>query len=148
LLKARWWDLDRDQILSLRPLLQSSDVDAVIEACNRIRGVAESPDTTLLKPSVAPAPVHPARPAGNEAGISSWCVRYLADFLDIAPERIDVDAPFVRLGLDSVGRASLMTGLEESLGVSITPDDIVEYPTIAALARFLATQDVAVSARA
>lgn len=145
LLKARWWDLDHGQILSLQPVLQSDDVDAVIDACNRMRGASEAPSTAAtVEPRLAHAPI-PAPNAGNEAGILSWCVRYLAEFLKVPPEKIDVDAPFSRLGLDSIGRASLMTGLEDALGVAITPDDIVEHPTIAALARHLAAQDVAVS---
>jgi acetyltransferase-like isoleucine patch superfamily enzyme/acyl carrier protein len=152
LLKARWWDLDHDQIMELRPLLQSEAVEAVIEACNRIRGVIVDEPVAPAATKAATAPgsngAQPAKsdaPHATEGAISSWCAGYLAMLLEVSPDKMDLEAPFARLGLDSVGRASFLTALEDTLGAAITPDDMVDYPTIAALARHLAQQDINVA---
>jgi acyl carrier protein len=42
------------------------------------------------------------------------------------------------LGMDSVARTSFMFALEELLNVTVTSDDLIEQPTIAALADHLA----------
>ena len=74
----------------------------------------------------------------TEPAIASWCVKYLAGLVEVPAEQVDKNGTFASLGMDSVARATFMVALEEFLNVTVTPDDIAEYPTIAALARHLA----------
>ena len=57
--------------------------------------------------------------------------------LRIPPEDVDNDAPFSSLGLDSLAAAELTSEVEDLLGVTIPPAAVHEYPTVAALARFI-----------
>jgi acyl carrier protein len=74
----------------------------------------------------------------SETEISEWCVKYLARTLDLPEATVDPDAGFARLGLDSANSIYLIVELEEWLGVELTAEVIVEYPSIAKLARYLA----------
>ena len=76
----------------------------------------------------------------SAAAISAWCVNYLATMMELPPERIDVGATFASLGMDSVVRTSFQFALEELLNVPVTSDDLIERPTIAALADHFASQ--------
>jgi acetyltransferase-like isoleucine patch superfamily enzyme len=39
LLALRWWDLGANDVMSLRPLLQSDDVERFVEECRRLKGL-------------------------------------------------------------------------------------------------------------
>jgi len=77
-------------------------------------------------------------PLRSAAAISNWCVNYLAAVMEVPPERIDVGATFANLGMDSVIRTSFMFAIEELLDVPVTSEDMIDRPTIAALADHLA----------
>jgi acyl carrier protein len=74
----------------------------------------------------------------SAAVISDWCVNYLATAMELPPERIDVNATFASLGMDSVVRTSFQFALEELLKVPVTSEDLIERPTVTALADYLA----------
>jgi acyl carrier protein len=74
----------------------------------------------------------------TEPAIASWCVKYLAELVEIPPDQVDKNGTFASLGMDSVARATFMAALEEFLNTTVTPDDIADHPTIAALAHHLA----------
>jgi acyl carrier protein len=74
----------------------------------------------------------------SAAAISAWCVNYLASAMELPPERIEVDATFASLGMDSVIRTSFQFALEELLSVPVSSEDLIERPTITALADHLA----------
>jgi acyl carrier protein len=74
----------------------------------------------------------------SATGISAWCVNYLAMAMEVPPERIDVNATFASLGMDSVVRTSFQFALEELLNVPVSSEDLIERPTVAALADYLA----------
>jgi acyl carrier protein len=76
----------------------------------------------------------------SESAIGDWCVEYLSRTLDVADQTIAPDVEFARLGLDSANSVYLVVELEEWLGIELTPNVIFEYPTIAKLARYLATR--------
>ena len=78
--------------------------------------------------------------SASEAEIRDFCVAYLRDSLDIAPDQVVPDAPFARLGLDSASSVMLLVALEDWLDVELDPALIAEYPTIAALARYVASR--------
>jgi chloramphenicol O-acetyltransferase type B len=151
LLELRWWDLEPAQVKALRPLLVESDIGAFLAACRKVRGLPpRSPSSLPLQPPLQSTPIATVAvgaaavpdSSGPEsctpAAISTWCVNYLATLLELPPDRIDVDATFASLGMDSVTRTSFLFAIEEVLNVTITTDDLIERPTIARLADQLA----------
>jgi acetyltransferase-like isoleucine patch superfamily enzyme/acyl carrier protein len=144
LLELRWWDLGHERVLAMRSQLQSGDVQAVIEEVSQIRGVPVLEEVPSDAARLAPRPVPASgiqviqRESRTEPGITSWCVKYLAELVEVPAEQVDTNGTFASLGMDSVARATFMVALEEFLNARVTPDDIAEYPTIAALAHHLA----------
>jgi acetyltransferase-like isoleucine patch superfamily enzyme len=64
LLELRWWDLDREQLRPLLPLLQSDRVDAFIQECRKIRpatGRSTSSDSANATLQLAGVNVRTAR---------------------------------------------------------------------------------------
>jgi len=78
------------------------------------------------------------RTKASEAQIREWCIAELARALKLAPERINPQAKFARLGLDSAASALLIADLEDWLGVELSAELIFEHETPAALARHVA----------
>jgi len=78
------------------------------------------------------------RTQASESDIRDWCIAYLAEALKLAPERINPQAKFARLGLDSAGSALLIADLEDWLGLELSVELIFEHQTPAALARHVA----------
>jgi acyl carrier protein len=76
--------------------------------------------------------------AASEAEIREFCLGYLRKSLELPAEEIVPEASFARLGLDSASSVGLLLELEEWLGLELSPEATVDYPTIAELARFLA----------
>ncbi|KFC75010.1 Acyl carrier protein [Bosea sp. LC85] len=74
----------------------------------------------------------------GEAEITGWCVAHLAKALRRPEGKIDPQAKFTRLGVDSAMAVYLVAELEEWLGRELAPELAFEYPTIATLARHLA----------
>ena len=74
----------------------------------------------------------------SETEIREWCIAYLAKSLKRPPDKIDPNAKFSRLGLDSASSVNLLMDLEEYLGAELSSDLVFEYPTIAQLARQIA----------
>ena len=72
--------------------------------------------------------------------ISQACIDSLAETLSIAPDQIDPDAKFSRLGLDSGMSVFLLLSLEERLGVTLVPESIYENPTVTQLSEHIAGQ--------
>ena len=67
---------------------------------------------------------------GLEAGAVSKAsqVRFRGPFLDGT-----LDATFAELELDSLARMELCIAIEVALGVSLAPEELERYPTLAAL---------------
>ena len=80
------------------------------------------------------------RDAPDEAAIRRWLVAYLVDELGVERGEIDGATPFDDLGLDSAAAVTLTGDLEESLGRTLSPELAYEYPTIDALAEYLARE--------
>jgi polyketide synthase 12/myxalamid-type polyketide synthase MxaF len=64
-------------------------------------------------------------------------IDHIAAQLGIPAEKIDIQAPFVDYGLDSVQAVSIAGEIEGQLGRSLPPTLLWDYPTIAALAAHL-----------
>jgi len=74
----------------------------------------------------------------TESEIIDWCVAYLAKSLNLAPERIDPQVKFARLGMDSAASVFLVS--EDWLGLDLSVEMLFEHQTPAALARYLAAR--------
>ena len=101
------------------------------------------------KPAVGEAPVveHEPRPPSTvpavqrAAEIEAWLVGRIAAQLSAAPASVEPERPFVDYGLDSVQAVTLVGELETWLGHSLSPTLIWDYPSIAALSRYLAREE-------
>jgi len=79
--------------------------------------------------------------------IQAWLVSRLARELRVEPHEIDSRDPFSYYGLDSRTAVTLSGELEDWLGRRLSPTLLWDYPTIEALARYLAQEsDVSESA--
>jgi acyl carrier protein len=74
----------------------------------------------------------------TEADIRDWCIAYLARTFKLPPERIDPQAKFARLGMDSAASVFFIVELEEWLGLELAAETVFEYPTPTKLARHVA----------
>jgi len=74
----------------------------------------------------------------TESDIRDWCIAYLRRMVDNPSIVVGPDASFAELGLDSATSAYFIVELEEWLGAELRPELVFEYPTIAALAHFIA----------
>lgn len=72
--------------------------------------------------------------------IQTWLVRHIANRLNLSPEEIDPQQPFVFYGLDSVQAVSLSGDLEIFLGRRLSPTLIWDYPSIDLLSEYLASE--------
>ncbi|MEH2381694.1 MAG: acyl carrier protein [Nostoc sp.] len=72
--------------------------------------------------------------------IEAWIVSYLADMLNINPDKIDTSIPFDRYGLDSAGAVGMSGDLEGWLGSEFEPTLLYDYPTVDTLAKYLAAE--------
>jgi acyl carrier protein len=78
--------------------------------------------------------------------ISEFCVISLAKVLRVSKDRVETDAKFNRLGLDSAMVVYVMMELEEKLGIELSMDDFYDYPSVRELSRYLAEKHAGLSA--
>ena len=71
--------------------------------------------------------------------IERWLVAKISSLSGIKIEDIELQEPFAYYGLDSVAAVSLSGELEDWLGKKLSPTLVYDYPSIAALARHLAS---------
>ena len=76
----------------------------------------------------------------TESEIIDWCVAYLAKSLMLAPERIDSQVKFTRLGMDSAASVFLVSDLEDWLGLDLSVEMLFEHQIPAAPACYLAAR--------
>ena len=69
--------------------------------------------------------------------IQNWIVNYVAEILEVNPNRIDVTIPFDRYGLDSSAAVGLSGDLETWLDRELDPTLLYQYFTIEALTQHL-----------
>jgi len=148
LLGLRWWDLGREQIETLRPLLLGTDIELFIAECRKLKGLPLREKRTLTDPqAVASAALEvPVERIGvlasdpTEVEIRQWCAGFFAKELKVPPSQIDPGVKFTRLGIDSTISIIFTIDLADWLGVELPPDIMFDYPTIGDLARHLAQQ--------
>jgi probable biosynthetic protein (TIGR04098 family) len=131
LVELRWWDLPYAEVKALRPLLEETDIEAFLAACRKARAL---PAKGRERPK--PAPQAPAIAAGGEvaAGTRSGQVIAIIKREIQTFTAADMDTPFDRVGIDSMGMLIVRTQLEALAGVTIddrrwagvvTPRDLV-----------------------
>ena len=76
----------------------------------------------------------------TEREIQNWIVNYVAELLEVNPDRIEPTIPFDRYGLDSSAAVGLTGDLEDWLRKELDPTLLYNYPTIKMLAHYLATE--------
>ena len=70
--------------------------------------------------------------------ISKWIKIYLAEILEVKPEKIDENYEFERFGINSSAAVSLVGDLEEWLGFELSPSLFFEFNTITQVSTHLA----------
>jgi probable biosynthetic protein (TIGR04098 family) len=115
LLSLRWWDLSREEVLSLRPLLFGSDVGALIAAVRALKGLPAQPQRPPEKKVEAGRVPAPPTTAVSDDNVLAL-VRRVFPAISLA----DLDAPLDRLDVDSFGMITLRTELEQEIGCEIT----------------------------
>ena len=76
----------------------------------------------------------------SEAEIRQWLLDKLAAQLHLDPKDIDLDGPVVAHGMDSMQFVVVVGELEEWLGCRFLDNPLIDYPSVNALSRFLASQ--------
>jgi NADPH:quinone reductase-like Zn-dependent oxidoreductase/acyl carrier protein len=79
-----------------------------------------------------------AEPAQRRDMLEAHVREQLSAVLRLAPSRIDARTPFRNMGIDSLMALELRNRLEATVGVMLSATMVWNYPTIAALAPFLA----------
>jgi acyl carrier protein len=69
--------------------------------------------------------------------LQTWIVNYVAELLEVKPEKIDVAIAFDRYGLDSSAAVGLAGDLEDWLERELDPTLLYDYPTIESLSEHL-----------
>lgn len=72
------------------------------------------------------------------AAIQVWLAVQIAERLRVDPNDLDVQQPFFHYGLDSMASVSISGALEQWLERRLSPTLVYDYPSIAALAQYLA----------
>ena len=97
------------------------------------KGLADATEAELPE---APAELVPRQAPAAE--IESWLIERITARLRLAAGDVKVTTPFLELGMGSLDAMEIAAGLERWLGRQLSPTAIYNYPTIAALARWLA----------
>ncbi|MBI3361099.1 MAG: AMP-binding protein, partial [Chloroflexi bacterium] len=104
-----------------------------------VRDDTRHPSPAPRHPSPAPRRATPVtRPA---AEIEDWLKRRIARAVRLEPHEIDVRQPFAYYGMNSLQAVGLAGELEEWLGRSVSITLAYDYPTIEAVANYLAGED-------
>jgi acyl carrier protein len=74
----------------------------------------------------------------SAAAIERWLIERVSELVGVGPSELDTAAPFAVFGLDSVAAVGLAGELEDWLDVEVPATILWDYPTIAALAEYLA----------
>ena len=79
----------------------------------------------------------PAAPLATNAPLLPWLVHAIGRSLSIAPERVDADADFDELGLDSVQAVGISGALSDQLAQELPATLLYEHRSIRELANYL-----------
>lgn len=80
----------------------------------------------------------PASGAHALPSIRETMVRLLAKQMHLSPAQVQTDRPFTEYGLDSIAALTISGELEDQYGIELPPTLLWDYPTVDALASYLA----------
>ncbi len=119
----------------------NKSLDAVYEWTLSVEENPLPPASTeeyIVEQDATPDAQSQERALWTKEAIQSWLVTQIAERLRINQRDIDIRAPLAYYGMDSVQAVSLSADLETLLGREVPPTLAYDYPTIDALARYLA----------
>jgi acyl carrier protein len=73
--------------------------------------------------------------------IEAWLVQRIATQLSVPEGQVQVDRPFLELGMGSVEVAEVASDLEQWLNRKLSPTVVYNFPNISLLAQFLAAPE-------
>lgn len=88
----------------------------------------------------AAAPVTNSDAQRSLSDIRAWLTGYLAFLVNENPENVNTELSFDNHGLDSAAAASLVGDLEDWMGIELDATIVYDYPTVSALADYLAVR--------
>src|SRR5262249_51609700 len=68
--------------------------------------------------------------------IKHWLINQIAILFGIEFDKVEIEAPFARYGIDSMQAVTIVRALGELVGRKLNITAIWEYPTIESLARY------------
>ena len=101
--------------------------------------------STALQPETRREPVSPIEVDRSAEQIEEWMLHWLVNRLSMDPADAARDRPFAEFGVDSLTAVELSRELEDAFKVPLPAIVAWNYPTPAALARYLAEQSLGVS---
>ena len=75
--------------------------------------------------------------------LADWLTIKVAGYLNVAPDTIDIDTPLADCGIDSVLGMELCADLQCEKGFDVETTIVWDYPTIDAIATYLAAERAA-----
>ena len=117
-------NLVQDWTLNLR------DRTAFLQLASEVEDLAQRLSTHHHKPT--------SEQSQSTSTIQSWLVAHLSQTLQLSPHEIEIDRPFAYYGLASKDSVGLTVALENWLGRRFSPTLAYDYPSIRALAEYLA----------
>ena len=72
--------------------------------------------------------------------LADWLTIKVAGYLNVAPDTIDIDTPLADCGIDSVSAMALCVDLQCEKGFDVETTIVWDYPTIDAIAAYLAAE--------
>lgn len=75
--------------------------------------------------------------------LADWLTAKVAHYVHADPRAVDVDMPLADCGIDSVSGLSLCADMHSELGIAVDSTIVWDYPTIDAIASYLATERLA-----
>ncbi|AFZ46265.1 Beta-ketoacyl synthase [Cyanobacterium stanieri PCC 7202] len=100
----------------------SEKKQANIKNINRIKNIVSNTNRNISK---------------NTIKIQQWLINNLANRLQVNPNSIDIEQPFINYGLDSVQAVQLTADLEDYLNCKLSPTLAYDYPNIKSLSLYL-----------
>ena len=76
----------------------------------------------------------------NYPDLRDWLVAFVAETLEIAPAEVDQNATWDDLGIDSASIMVLVDNLAAADGRAVKPIEVLDHPTVTALAEHLTRQ--------
>src|SRR5262249_58744569 len=94
-------------------------------------------------PRADPRPVRPSGGGMSYQQLRDWLLTFVSEVLEVTPAEIDVDATWEAVGVDSATVLVLVADLTASTGLRVRPVEVLDHPSIHALAAHLAAADLA-----